>query len=54
MLNYKGNLSGTIAPLLSHKERPLRKITIRNLTMFKWTRTLVDGATRLDTTRKIV
>ena len=29
MLNHKGNLSGTIAPLLSHKERPLRKITIR-------------------------
>jgi hypothetical protein len=53
-LNHKGNLSGTIAPPLSNKERPLRKITIRNSTMFKWTRTLVDYATRLDTTRKNV
>jgi hypothetical protein len=53
-LNHKENLSGTIAPPLSNKERSLRKITIRNSTMFKWTKTPADGATRLDTTRKIV
>jgi hypothetical protein len=54
MLNHKKNLSRIIAPPLSNKERPLKKITIRNPTMFKWTRTPADGATRLDTTRKIV
>jgi len=33
--NHKKNLDGTIAPPQSHKERPDRKTTIRNSTMFK-------------------
>jgi hypothetical protein len=35
MLNHKGNPTGTVAPLLSHMERPHKMLTIRHRTMIR-------------------